>query len=383
MSVTNPNDAHRSKSTTHVQHAANPDKAKWILYSTCDEDSDSEMRALEVGPGEDVISVTGSGCRTLSLIVNDPRSVTSVDTSPGQNYLLEVKLAAIRHFSYDTLLAFLGIDPHPDRWRLFTELRDRISPEAYRYFARHRTEVRRGLVLGGRHEKFYRRVVAPAMKVLYPRAMPALFSAPTLEQQRSVYRDRVDGPLWRGLIRYGFSERTLKTVLNDPGYRITIDVDSVGGYVLDRVHHTFTHHLARDNHWLAFTFLGRYPDRETLPHYLVRENVDAIRAADTAVTIVTGDLIQHIATLPDRSLDKFSLSDVTSCIGQDDFDVIMRHAARAGRPGGRVCYRNFLAKHRVPASAADILVRDDGLSSSLTRDDKAFVYDIEVLAIND
>ncbi|GAB3109829.1 hypothetical protein GCM10027160_09340 [Streptomyces calidiresistens] len=379
MSVTNPNEA---SPIPHLQPDANPDTAKWILYSTCDEDSDSEMRALEVEPGEDVVSVTGSGCRSLSLMVNNPRSVTTVDTSPGQNYLLEVKLAAIRHFSHDTLLAFLGIDPHPDRMRLLAELRGRVSPQAYRYFTRHRSEVRRGLALAGRHEKFYRRVVAPAMRVLYPRAMPALFAAPTLEQQRTLYRERIDGVVWRSLIRHGFSERTLKTVLNDPGYRITVDVESVGDYVLDRVHHTFTHHLARDNHWLAFTFLGRYPDRETLPHYLTRKNVEAIRAADTEVTAVTGDLIEYIATLPDRSVDKFSLSDVTSCIDRDDFDVVMRHAARVGRPGGRVCYRNFLAKHRVPDAVADILVRDDRLSSSLTRDDRAFVYDIEVLTIN-
>jgi S-adenosylmethionine-diacylglycerol 3-amino-3-carboxypropyl transferase len=354
---------------------------KWILYSTCDEDSDSEMRALEVSAGEDVLSVTGSGCRTLSLIASQPRSVVSVDTSPGQNYLLEVKLAAIRHFDYDTLLAFLGIDPCPNRLRLFAELRGKISPEAYRYFARHHKEVRQGLLMSGRHEKFYRRVVAPGMRLLYGRAMHDLFSARTLEEQRSIYLKKVDGVLWRSLIRYGFSERVLKFVLNDPGYRITIDVGSVGGYVLERTHHTFTNHLARDNHWLAFTFLGRYADRGTLPHFLLRENYEAIRSAPTKVEIVTENLIEYLRKAPDGSLDKFSLSDVTSCIDQDGFDQIMRHTARAGRPGGRVCYRNFLAKHQVPEEAHSTLFRDVALSSSLTHDDKAFVYDVEVLTV--
>jgi S-adenosylmethionine-diacylglycerol 3-amino-3-carboxypropyl transferase len=138
-------------------------------------------------------------------------------------------------------------------------------------------------------------------------------------------------------------------------------------------------HLAKDNHWLAFTFLGRYPDRGTLPHYLLRENYEAIRAAHTKVEIVTENLIHYMAKVPEGSLDKFSLSDVTSCIDQEGFDQIMRHIVRAGRPGGRVCYRNFLAKHQVPEAARSTLVRDDLLSSSLTQDDKAFVYDIEVL----
>ncbi|MFE6761019.1 DUF3419 family protein [Streptomyces sp. NPDC057689] len=354
---------------------------KWILYSTCDEDSDSEMRALDVSEGEDVLSVTGSGCRTLSLVANHPRSVVSVDMAAGQNYLLEVKLAAIRHFDYDSLLALLGIDPCPDRWRLFVQLQDKISPAAFRYFARHRKEVRRGLVVSGRHEKFYKRVVAPTMRLLYGRAMRDLFSARTLEEQRIIYRRRIDGVMWQTLVRHGFSERILKFVLNDPGYRITIDVDSVGDYILERVDHTFMNHLAKDNHWLAFTFLGRYPHRGTLPHYLLRENYEAIRSAPTKVEIVTGNLIEYIQKAPDNSLDKFSLSDVTSCIPQDGFDQIMRNIARAVRPGGRVCYRNFLAKHQVPAEASSTLFRDEALSTSLTHDDKAFVYDIEVLTV--
>lgn len=355
---------------------------KWILYSTCDEDSDSEMRALRVSAGEEVLSITGSGCRTLSLMANDPHSVVSVDSSPGQNYLLELKLAAIRHFDHDSLLEFLGVDPCPDRSRLLMELQSKISHAAFGYFTRHQSAVRRGLLVSGRHEKFYTRVVAPTLKILYPRALRALFAATTISEQRAVYLQRIDGRLWRSMIRHGFSERVLKAVLNDPSYRITVDVDSVGGYVLDRVHHTLTNHLARNNHWLAFMFTGRYPDRETLPHYLLRENYEAIRAAGTKVEIVTGDLMAHLGRVPDASFDKFSLSDVTSCIDQEGFDLLMRHIARTARPGGRVCYRNFLAKHRVPAEHRSRLRRDDALSSSLTHDDRAFVYDLEVLTVD-
>lgn len=355
---------------------------KWILYSTCDEDSDSEMRALGISEGEDVLSITGSGCRTLSLVTGNPRSVVSVDSAPGQSYLLELKLAGIRHFGYDSLLEFLGVDPCPDRWKLFGELKTQVSTEAFEYFARNPRAVRSGLLFAGRHEKFYTRVVAPTLKVLYDRALQALLAARTIEEQRAVYLQRIDGPVWRTMIRNGFSERMLKLVLNDPGYRITVDVDSVGGYVLDRVHHTLTHHLVRDNHWVAFMLTGRYPDRETLPHFLLRENYDAIRAADTKVEIVTGDLVEHLEQVPDDSFDKFSLSDVTSCIDQTAFDEVMRNVARTARPGARVCYRNFLAKHRVPAEYRSTLHADDELSSSLTHDDKAFVYDLEVLVVD-
>ena len=95
---------------------------KWILYSTSDEDNTSELRALNISPDDHIISVTGSGCRTLSLLTQNPRSVVSVDYSPGQNYLLELKLAAIRSLSYDELLQFFGVDKSKNRWQTVESL---------------------------------------------------------------------------------------------------------------------------------------------------------------------------------------------------------------------------------------------------------------------
>ncbi|MEU0503098.1 DUF3419 family protein [Nocardia sp. NPDC005998] len=356
-------------------------KDRWLLYSTCDEDSRSELRALDIAEGDDVLAVTGSGCRALSLVVGNPRSVTSVDSSAGQTYLLELKLAAIRHFSYDTLLEFLGVDASADRWRLFEELTPQLSPGAVAYFTKYRKAIANGVLQAGRHEQLYVRVVAPAMRVLYGSAMRALFAAPDLDTQREIYRTRIDGWRWRAMIRHGFTERTLKTVLNDDSYRVVTDVQSCGDYVLERLEHTFTHHLAKDNDWVSFMFHGRYPNREVLPHYLLRDNVAAIRAADTRVEIVRADLMDHLRSLPDRSIDKFSLSDVTSCIDREQFGTLMKEVVRIARTDGRICYRNFLSRHTPAPELLGGLRRDDDLCTQLFHDDYAFVYQFEIFTV--
>ncbi|SLI65589.1 S-adenosylmethionine:diacylglycerol 3-amino-3-carboxypropyl transferase [Mycobacteroides abscessus subsp. abscessus] len=96
------------------------------------------------------------------------------------------------------------------------------------------------------------RLVAPMMRTLYGSAMKELFAAADLEAQRRVYREKIDGVLWRTLIRRGFTERTLKTVLNDDSYNVVTDVQSCGDYVLERLEHTLTEHLVRDNDWVSF-----------------------------------------------------------------------------------------------------------------------------------
>jgi S-adenosylmethionine-diacylglycerol 3-amino-3-carboxypropyl transferase len=354
---------------------------KWILYSTCDEDSNSELRALDITPEDTIVSVTGSGCRTLSLLTQNPRSVVSVDYSPGQNYLLELKLAAIRGLSYETLLAFLGVEECADRRAIFESLTGQMSPKAAEYFRRNRRAIEDGVLFSGRHERFYVKVVSPLVHLLFGRQVKRLFDASTIEEQRRIYKEHLDGRLWRGLIRHGFSERTLRMILNDNKYHIEIDVPSIGDYMLERLEHTFSHHLAKDNHWVSFMFNGKYPNRQSLPHFLLLDSYNAIRRARTTVTPFTGNLIDYLKTLPAQSVDKFSLSDVTSCINKEEFNALLDEVFRTGRPGGRLCYRNFLAKCSVPREAGARMRREDAVSSALDRDDLAFAYSFEVATI--
>jgi S-adenosylmethionine-diacylglycerol 3-amino-3-carboxypropyl transferase len=359
----------------------NKSAEKWILYSTCDEDSFSELRALDLTPSDAVVSVTGSGCRTLSLLTRNPRSVISVDYSPGQNYLLELKLAAIRALSYDDLLAFLGIDKSERRWETFELLAPRISALAAAYFRRYPNAINNGVLFSGRHEQFYVRVVAPLMHLLFGRKLRRLFAARTLDEQRQIYREQVAGRLWRWMIRQGFSESSLRRILNDDKYHIEIDVPSPGNYLLERLDHTFSHHLARRNHWVSFMINGKYPDRTCLPHFLLRESYEAIRRATTILTPVSENLIEYMKRMSDKSVDKFSLSDVTSCINKAEFNALLEQVFRTGKPGARLCYRNFLAKYSLPKDTDRRIVRDDALASELDRDDLAFAYSFEVATL--
>lgn len=354
---------------------------KWILYSTCDEDSTSELTALNITPEDRIVSVTGSGCRTLSLLTQNPRSVVSVDFSPGQNYLLELKLAAIRTLSYEKLLAFLGVEKCSDRWTIFESLTGQMSDKAIAYFRHYRRAIESGVLFAGRHERFYVRVVSPLVHLLFGKQVKRLFNSPTIEEQRGVYKEQLDGRLWRWLIRNGFSERTIRMILNDDKYHIEIDVPSPGDYMLDRLEHTFSHHLAKDNHWLSFMFNGKYRNRASLPHFLLLDSYNAIRSSTTTLTPFTGNLIEYLKTLPAQSVDKFSLSDVTSCITKDEFDDLLKEVFRTGRAGGRLCYRNFLAKCSVPQDGRTGMHRENEVSSALDRDDQAFAYSFEVATI--
>src|ERR1039457_1199967 len=65
-----------------------------INYSSCNEDSHSELEALRLAPDKRVLCVTAGGGRVLNLLYDRPREIMAVDVNPTQNHLLELKIEA-------------------------------------------------------------------------------------------------------------------------------------------------------------------------------------------------------------------------------------------------------------------------------------------------
>src|SRR4051794_14291437 len=113
-------------------YQAGPEQRQWltqgaILYSTCDEDSWSELNALDLRSDDVVLSVTGSGCRTLNLLIGGPAKIVSIDANPLQNHLLELKIAAIRELPHAEFAGFIGLTASTGRLAVYRRIREALS----------------------------------------------------------------------------------------------------------------------------------------------------------------------------------------------------------------------------------------------------------------
>ena len=104
------------------------------LYSACNEDSRSELRALTPGRDDTVICIAAGGGRALSLLGTGPRRFLAVDRRESQLHALELKAAALDALSHAQLRAFLGVDADPHRLDAYAQLEPRLSPRARRYW---------------------------------------------------------------------------------------------------------------------------------------------------------------------------------------------------------------------------------------------------------
>jgi len=66
-----------------------------VVYSNVWEDPELNRQALQVKPGQSVLSITSGGCNSLCLLLEDPSWVVSIDLNPAQLAMLELKRAAM------------------------------------------------------------------------------------------------------------------------------------------------------------------------------------------------------------------------------------------------------------------------------------------------
>lgn len=357
--------------------------ARWrngkILYTTSDEDSQSELQALEIEPSDRVLSVTGSGCRTLNLLLGRPDRLVSVDANPLQNFLLELKVEAMRVLSHEEYVGFLGVRQDRTRLKTYSSIRGRLSAEARAFWDFNEQVLEAGVVFNGAHETYYRRIVSPLILSLRRDKVNRLFAFTDIDQQRDFYHREWDNLWWRTAIRALARPTVFRALLGDPSYYRFVEMpEPVGDYLFRRLEHTLTTRLARENHWLALLCYGYYVNEEAVPLYLNARYYDSVKAGLDGLEVETVLLQDYLARQAPGTFTKYSISDVSGWVDAPLFERIMLDVVRTGRPGARFCYRNFLTKRPIPKSLGENVVARRGIAEELAYRDLAFAFTFEV-----
>jgi S-adenosylmethionine-diacylglycerol 3-amino-3-carboxypropyl transferase len=86
--------------------------AAWFdafVYNQIWEDPRVDLQALELDENSRVLTISSGGCNALNYLLENPERVTAVDLNRHHIYLLNLKIAALRHLpSYEDFFAFFG-----------------------------------------------------------------------------------------------------------------------------------------------------------------------------------------------------------------------------------------------------------------------------------
>jgi S-adenosylmethionine-diacylglycerol 3-amino-3-carboxypropyl transferase len=352
-----------------------------LNYSLGNEDTAFEGNlTLHYSPKK-ILSVCGSGSRSLPLINKDTNELILVDLSKEQLMLAKLRLESIRCFNYDTFLMFWGYPPYHNnqstvkRKVLFHELN--IEDDVKEYFQDlYSSQDWKTILYNGKWErtfKFFSRYVRP---LIGRKRVNHLFSFKTLEEQRKYLKQEFPTMRWN-LLMTVFGNKALFNALLYKGDFIKKNVEeSYFTYYKNAFENLFNNMLFKESFFVQLCFLGSIKYSEGLLYEAKKDVFKRIKENLTRVTITfkQTDLISAIKE--ENNLDFVSLSDVPSYFSGEIETSFLQDIKPHLSKNAIVVNRNYL---RVPQADRTGYKDIANEFASLLSQEQVQMYRIEVL----
>lgn len=343
-----------------------------LRYSFGNEDWRTEEEALDIQPQDEVLCITASGDRPLNLLARECQKIVCIDANHVQNYLLQLKAAAMRILDYEEYLAFLGAIPGNGRKQTLQHLLPYMDPQAAQFWKKNEKMIAKGILYQGTVERLTY-IVAKFLSLTRGKKVKRLFDINNIEEQKRFVRDEWDSYIWRKIFNVLLNPIISRFIIKDPGLaNIGSDIKP-GSYIYERIHASLERDLAKYNPLLSLIMKGTV-SHEAFSPYLTEAGTQAIKTRLSSLEIRTTDVIDYLDSLSGPTFDVFSLSDVASYLSYPNFNRLLNCMIKTAKPGARFCLRQFLSSYEIPPNLQPYFVRNKALERSLEQRDNCFVY---------
>lgn len=381
-----------------------PGPERWRLrYAQCWEDADRLVEGLAPLAGRRVLSIASGGENTLALLAEGPERLVAIDRNPAQLAALELKAVACDRLPHGEWMVLLGAWDRPEgpeegplpcwsapgraavtgasarhRRELYGRCRDRLSPAAAAFWDRQPAVLARGLLHGGRFERYlaaFRRWLLPLLR--HPDGWRALLAGQgEAERHAWVAACRRDWR-WRLLFRLFFSRAALGGFGTDPR-QVRYGAIPQGQLLLERLEHALTALDPLDNPYLHWILLGRYG--HCLPRALRPERQERIRSHLSRLELRPLSLEAWLAEAPATPFDRFNLSNIFEYVSPQATTALLAQLHGRAAPGGRLLCWNRLAERDTRLAPPRTWAARGERQEDLHGRDRVFFYRQLVLA---
>lgn len=339
------------------------------------EDPLSDLHALKIKPNDTVVAITSGGCNVFGFLLNDPKTIYSIDINLAQSYVIQLKIAAIKALEFDEFIAFSGLVSHPDRNILFNKVKTYLSPEASTFWQGNKKIIANGFIMNGKYEVFVK-FAGKFLKLLQgKKRVNGLFNAKSQEEQEHYFDEVWDTKRFKYLFKILFNKRMLaKRGLVADYFHFDDGSTSFAQSFYNRSKKAFRDLPIKGNYFVSLYLLGKYMHPEEVPDYLKRENYDIIKSRVDRIKIFTSDAQGWLDSMKDESIDCFALSNICELMSEDETKRLFSSVKRTARSKARVIFRNLMIPREVPEDMTKHIVKDEELSKFIYDNDRSFVY---------
>lgn len=340
-----------------------------LYFAQVREDPLLEIEAL--GPREDgtYVVVSSGGCTALSLLARGAGRVVAVDLNTTQNHLVALKAAAVQSIDRENLFAFLGSGTMHPAVRLvnYAGLRRLLDWNAAAYWDANREMIARGVLNAGVSERFIRLIARVVRALVHPKSrIDRLLACRSLDEQRELYHREWNNRRWRVMFSILLNRRAFDRAY-DPRFFENVSNPSFASHFRKLFEHALCEIPVGTNYFLHHMLRGKYPvcTEGGLPPYLEA----GAFMNQASLELVDSGFAEFLATCEDESIDGFALSNICEWLNDRQVADLFSQIERVGKPGARVCFRNFVGHTKVPPAFC-ASIREDRTAGieAITRD---------------
>ncbi|MEP7165028.1 MAG: DUF3419 family protein [Ferruginibacter sp.] len=339
------------------------------------EDPESDHAALKIRPNDSVLAITSGGCNVLGFLLFDPEIIYSIDINPTQSYMLELKIAAIKHLDFEDFIAFAGLKEHSNRTALYNRIRSSLSSEALEFWNGQDKIITHGFIMNGKYEGFIK-LAGKFLNFLQGKnRVKGLFSDKSKEEQELYFDNVWNTKRFHYLFRILFNKRMLaKRGLVADYFHFDDGSRSFAESFYNRSKKAFRNIPVKGNYFLSLYLLGRYSNNSEVPAYLLKENFDRIKTRVDRIKIITAEAQGWIDSMPAESIDCFALSNICELMSEKETQRLFTAVLRTARKDARVIFRNLMIPREVPDTLKNQVIKNEQLSKYIYDNDRSFVY---------
>ncbi len=359
-----------------MSHGAAQPLASRLSYAQCWEDWRVLCDALEVGPGDRVLSVASAGCNSMALALRGAE-VVGIDLSPPQIALCELKLAGA-FLSYERFLALLGLAPGAPL-EVYAELEPRLSPSSQSFWQAHPQLLVQGLLGAGRFEHYLATFTRRVLPLIHRRAaIRGLIDAKSPEDQRAWYDLHWSTWRWRGLFRVFFSRWVMARLGRSPEQFAQVQ-GAVADRILTRCDQVLGGQALDANPYVQWILEGAWRSIEHTHPYLTRQGHAGLAQAAERISWVQSSLEAHLPSCPPGHYTAFNLSNIGEYLPTPVWESLYAGLLEAAAPGARIATWNLFVPRACPPALADRVQRHPARSAALLAQDRVPFYGAFVL----
>lgn len=355
-----------------------------IEYYSCWEDIEVIQNALKINANDVILSITSAGCNTFNFLLYNPKKIYSVDFNPYQNFLLELKIEAIKKLCYDEFLELLGITPSNNSVEIYHSIRPKLQNKTRMFWDLKTNIIKKGLIFVGEPEV---KAIGKFLRFLKGKeTIDGLFKCKTVAEQADYFYKKIYGFPWNLSLKLAYSENLIRLqiclrMLNEFHFRKKKSSELLR--YLQRVSYQENAHNQLEflltktslinNYFVSLLLLNRYFSEKFYPPYLKKESFLLLKKRIHKIQIKTASLQNILKNLPDNSTTKFNLSNIFDWYDEKDFRKILSEIERVGKNGSRLFYSATRNDRAIPKNIKGIQSEKE-FASQLMKIDRTTIY---------